>query len=46
MSADLMVFDKSKVPAERLLSRNMNIEIYHLLEGADQARIRRRALRS
>ena len=38
MSADLMVFDKSKVPAERLLSRNMNIEIYHLLEGADQAR--------
>ena len=27
MSADLMVFDKSKVPAERLLSRNMNIEI-------------------
>ena len=37
MSADLMVFDKSKVPAERLLSRNMNIEIYHLLEGADQA---------
>ena len=38
MSADLMVFDKSKVPAERLLSRNMNIEIYHLLEGADQAK--------
>ena len=37
MSADLMVFDKSKVPAERLLSKNMNIEIYHLLEGADQA---------
>ena len=37
MSADLMVFDKSKVPAERLLSRNMNIEIFHLLEGADQA---------
>ena len=32
-----MVFDKSKVPAERLLGRNMNIEIYHLLEGADQA---------
>ena len=37
MSADLMVFDKSKVPAERLLSKNMNIEIFHLLEGADQA---------
>ena len=37
MSADLMVFDKSKVPAERLLSRNMNIEIYHLLGREETA---------